>query len=133
MRVRCSSRSRCWSARCRRTCSPRTSAPGLGPPRPHLRRDWAHPGPHLHWDSGTRLTPAHICAGTGLTPAHVCSGTAWAHPGPHLPRAGRGRGACVSRAALEASSRASRAFSSASTTARTFTKLQRHGRGRKVR
>ncbi len=28
-----------------------TSAPGLGSPRPHLRRDWAH--------------PAHICAGTG--------------------------------------------------------------------
>ena len=38
MRVRCSSRSRCWSARCRRTCSPRTatpaSAPGLGSPPP---------------------------------------------------------------------------------------------------
>jgi hypothetical protein len=34
--------------------TPPTSAPGLGSPRPHLRRDWAH--------------PAHICAGTGLTP-----------------------------------------------------------------
>ena len=31
-----------------------TSAPGLGSPRPHLCRDWAH--------------PAHICAGTRLTP-----------------------------------------------------------------
>ena len=31
---------------------PPTSAQGLGSPRPHLRRDWAH--------------PAHICAGTGL-------------------------------------------------------------------
>ena len=35
-------------------CSAATSAAGLGSPRPHLRRDWAHPG--------------HICAGTGLTP-----------------------------------------------------------------
>jgi hypothetical protein len=34
--------------------TPPTSAPGLGSPRPHLRRDWAH--------------PAHICARTGLTP-----------------------------------------------------------------
>jgi hypothetical protein len=33
---------------------PPTSAPGLGSPLPHLRRDWAH--------------PSHICAGTGLTP-----------------------------------------------------------------
>ena len=35
--------------------TPPTSAPGLGSPRPHLRRDWAH--------------PAHICAGTGPTRA----------------------------------------------------------------
>ena len=34
--------------------TPPTSAPGLGSPRPHLRRDWA--------------PPAHICAGTGLPP-----------------------------------------------------------------
>jgi hypothetical protein len=25
-----------------------TSAPGLGPPLPHLHRDWAHPLPRLH-------------------------------------------------------------------------------------
>ncbi len=59
----------------------------LGPPPPHLHRDWVHPShictgtgptlPHLHRDwahpshicTGTWLTPAHICAGTGLTPA----------------------------------------------------------------
>ena len=35
--------------------TPATFAQGLGPPRPHLLLDWAH--------------PSHICAGTGLTPA----------------------------------------------------------------
>ena len=40
--------------------TPATSAPGLGSPRPHLRRDWAH--------------PCHICAGTGLTPATSAPG-----------------------------------------------------------
>jgi hypothetical protein len=30
--------------------TPATSAPGLGSPLPHLRRDWAHPCPHLHRD-----------------------------------------------------------------------------------
>ena len=44
----------------------RTSAPGLGSPLPHLRRDWAR--------------PYHICAGTGLAPhwahpSHICAGT----------------------------------------------------------
>ena len=34
-----------------------TSAPGLGSPLPHLRRDWAR--------------PCHICAGTGRTPCHI--------------------------------------------------------------
>jgi hypothetical protein len=34
--------------------TPPTSAPGLGSPRPRLRRDWAH--------------PAHVCTGTGLAP-----------------------------------------------------------------
>ena len=42
--------------------TPPRSAPGLGPPWPHLHRDWAH--------------PAHICTGTGPTPApHICTGT----------------------------------------------------------
>jgi hypothetical protein len=36
------------------------SAPGLGSPAPHLRRDWAH--------------PRHICAGTGLTRATSAPG-----------------------------------------------------------
>ena len=40
-----------------------TSASGLGPPLPHLRRDWAR--------------PCHICAGTGRTPV-----TSFAHSGP---------------------------------------------------
>jgi hypothetical protein len=37
-----------------------TSATRLGPPHPHLRRDWARRG--------------HICAGTGLTPATFAPG-----------------------------------------------------------
>ncbi len=41
-----------------------TSAPGLGSPLPHLRRDWAH--------------PCHICAGTGLTAATSAPGLGWA-------------------------------------------------------
>jgi hypothetical protein len=64
---------------------------GSGSPRPHLRRDWAHPA---HICAGTGLTPptsapglgpprshlrrdwaaahpAHICAGTGLTPPNA--------------------------------------------------------------
>jgi hypothetical protein len=78
----------------------------LGSPRPHLRRDWAHPA---HICAGTGLAPltsalglGHICAGTGLAlptsapglgsprphlrrdwarPAHVCAGTCyWADP-----------------------------------------------------
>jgi hypothetical protein len=83
--------------------TPATSAPGLGSPLPHLRRDWAR--------------PCHICTWTGLSSAtsapglgsalphlhrdwahrsHVCTGD-WAHPrlipdtsapglGPPLPR-----------------------------------------------
>ncbi len=58
----------------RARCDP-TSAPRLGSPLPHLRRDWAH--------------PCHICAGTGLTPATSAPGLGsplshphreWAHP-----------------------------------------------------
>jgi hypothetical protein len=53
-----------------------TSAPGLGSPLPHLRRDWAH--------------LCHICAGTGLTHGasppgldpRTCTGTG---RGPGLP------------------------------------------------
>ena len=44
--------------------TPPTSAPGLGSPRPHLRRDWACPGPYLHCK---QAQPGHICTGTGLT------------------------------------------------------------------
>ena len=43
-----------------------TSAPGLGSPLSHLRRDWARP-------------PAHVCTGTGLAPAHICAGTGRYH------------------------------------------------------
>ncbi len=48
--------------------SPPTSAPGLGSPRTHLRRDWAH--------------PAHICTRTGLTPPTSAPGLG--SPRPHL-------------------------------------------------
>jgi hypothetical protein len=41
--------------------TPPTSAPGLGSPRPHLRRDWAHPRPKLR---GDWAHPSQICAGT---------------------------------------------------------------------
>jgi hypothetical protein len=51
-------------ARSRTTAA--TSAPGLGSPLPHLRRDWAH--------------PCHICTGTGLAPATSAPGV-----GPRLP------------------------------------------------
>ncbi len=47
--------------------TPPTSAPGLGSPRPHLRRDCAH--------------PAHICAGTAPAPSHGRIGTARARNG----------------------------------------------------
>ncbi len=44
-------------------------APGLGPARPHLHRDWAHLCPHLHRD---RAHPCHICAGTALAYSRLC-------------------------------------------------------------
>jgi hypothetical protein len=40
--------------------APVSSGPGLGPPRPHLHQDWAHPG--------------HICTRTGPTPATSAPG-----------------------------------------------------------
>ena len=42
------------------TSSAATSAPGLGSPRPHLHRDWAH--------------PCHICTRTGPAPATSAPG-----------------------------------------------------------
>jgi hypothetical protein len=67
MRVRCSSRSRCWSARCRRTCSPRTSAPGLGPPRPTSAQGLGSPRPTSALGQWDWAHPAHVGARTGLT------------------------------------------------------------------
>ena len=43
-----------------------------GSTRPHLHRDWAHPG--------------HICTGIGLTPATSAPGLG--SPRPHLPHSG---------------------------------------------
>jgi hypothetical protein len=87
--------------------TPVTSAPGLGSPLSHLRRDWAHPChictgtglapatsalglgsplPHLHWDWAH---PRHICARTGLTPATSAPGPGLDSPRvlwPHLHR-----------------------------------------------
>ena len=51
--------------------APPTSAPGLGAPLPHLRRDWAH--------------PCHICAGTGRTPATSGRTPATSAPGLGSP------------------------------------------------
>jgi hypothetical protein len=50
--------------------APPSSALGLGSPRPHLHRDWAH--------------PSHICTGIGLTPATPA-------PGQEGGRVGAGR------------------------------------------
>ncbi len=91
-----------------------TSAPGLGSPRPHLRRDWARRctemglAPHatsapglgfaraqLHRD---RAHPAHILTGTGPTPLHICTGTGRTPPtsapglGPPLSTSAPGLG-----------------------------------------
>jgi hypothetical protein len=55
--------------------APATSAPGLGPPLPHLHRDWARPG-HIY--TGTRPAPATSALGLGLTPSTSAS------PGPGL-------------------------------------------------
>ena len=64
--------------------TPATSAPGLGSPLPHLRRDRAS---HLHEDCAR---PAHICTGTGLGPAKSAPGlglgTATSAPGLRSPR-----------------------------------------------
>jgi hypothetical protein len=63
---------------------PATSAPGLGSPLPHLRRDWAHPLPHLC--TGTGLTPAHLCRDWGLTLPTSTAGTVHCTRLPHLHR-----------------------------------------------
>jgi hypothetical protein len=81
----------CWSEN---ATSAATSAPKLGSPLPHLRRDWARaPGlgpplcPHLRRD-WARPSAAHICAGADWAHlAHVCTGTA-----RHLPTSGAGFG-----------------------------------------
>ncbi len=49
---------------------------GLGSPRPHLRRDRAHPG---HICAGTALTPATSAPGLGSPRPHLRRD--WAHPG----------------------------------------------------
>ena len=53
---------------------PATSAQGLGPPRPHLHRDWAHP---CHIYTGTGPAPATSAPGLRPTPGHICNGTGW--------------------------------------------------------
>jgi hypothetical protein len=58
--------------------TPPTSAPGLGSPRPHLHRDWAHP---CHACAGALGRPLSvpICTGTRLTwPRRICAVTACA-------------------------------------------------------
>jgi hypothetical protein len=69
------------------------SAPGLGSPLTHLRRDRAH---HMHRDWAQ---PAHICTGTGLTCAHICTETgltpATSAPGPRSHTAGCAGAGCT--------------------------------------
>ena len=61
-----------------------TSAPGLGSPQPHLRRDWAHPALICaDW-----AHPCHIGTGTGPTPATSAPGV-----GSPLPTSAPGLGA----------------------------------------
>jgi hypothetical protein len=105
--------SSCWLLR--RRSAPSAPPKGrLGPPLPHLHRDWAHSSHCLHRDcahqchicTGTAPTPAtsapglrpcpsphlhqhwahpcNICAGTGLTPATSAPGLG--PPLPHLHR-----------------------------------------------
>ncbi len=79
-----------------RVHAPATSAPGLGSPGPHLRRDWAYPAricagtglafatfapglcsppqEHLHREWARRYR--HICTGTGPTPRALWTGRA---------------------------------------------------------
>jgi hypothetical protein len=66
--------------------TPATSAPGLGSPVPHRRRDWAHP---CHIGAGTRLAPCHIGAGTRLAPCHIGAGTRLASAAQLPPDANR--------------------------------------------
>jgi hypothetical protein len=68
--------SRSWSA------FPPTSAPGLGSPNPHLRRDWAQPPCHICTRTG--LTPPASATGLGSPPRHLHQD--WGHPCPHLHR-----------------------------------------------
>ena len=56
---------------------------GLGPPLPHLHRDWARPYHiHLHRDWARRC---HICTRTRLAPATSAPGLG-SQPYPHLHR-----------------------------------------------
>jgi hypothetical protein len=62
---------------------PATSAPGLGPPLPHLHRDRLTPA-RMRWGWAH---PAHICIGTGAHPPHLHRDwftrdlhRDWAHP-----------------------------------------------------
>jgi hypothetical protein len=61
--------------------TPATSAPGMGSPLPHLRRDWAHP---CHICTGTALTPATSAPGPRSAPATSAPGLR--SPLPHLRR-----------------------------------------------
>ena len=70
--------------------APATSAPGLGPPQPHLHRDWAR--------------PSHICPGTGPAPATSAPRTGLACAVPARQWIAESRAAllhCVDYAALQ--------------------------------
>jgi hypothetical protein len=100
----------------RAACSERrptaTSAPGLGPPLPHLHRDWGSPLPHLHRDGSAACT----AEGTGrfvcTTQAWVCVGCTEPSPGADVvgaspsPGADAARGGVPPRAATSTAPRA---------------------------
>jgi hypothetical protein len=55
--------------------TPAASAPGLGSPLLHLRRDWAHCC-HICTGLCTPAASCLICTGTGLPPCRICTWTA---------------------------------------------------------
>jgi hypothetical protein len=61
-----------------------SSAHGPDSPRPHLRRDWAHPCPHLRRNCTHPNTLPHLRRDWAHPRPNLRRD--WAHPGPHLRR-----------------------------------------------
>jgi hypothetical protein len=92
--------------------TPPTSAPGPGSPRPHLRRDWAHPRPHLRPGPG-RIRAGRL--GAPVRPVLLASRPVYT-------------GACVSASRAHACKRCERACVRACVDARArVDRVRRHG------